>query len=102
LTSFIIILEVVTSSGCLNRLQRRNPQVENLLKHTSYFHGDMSMMQVVSRIFRSLNLMQHIPQVVIKVPPEKQYSLDEFDFLPNVERSLSEENPVSQRMGKGL
>lgn len=65
------------------------PRVENLLKRlASYFHGDMSATDA-SRILRipgSLNhKYQHIPQVVIKESrPEKQYSLDDFEILPQL------------------
>jgi hypothetical protein len=85
------------------------PRVENLLKRlASYFHGDMGATDA-SRILRipgSLNhKYQHIPQVVIKESrPEKQYSLDEFDFLPNVEEiPKREEKPcLPEGWEKGL
>ncbi len=72
------------------------PKVENLLKRiASYFYGDMSATDA-SRILRipgSLNhKYQHTPQVIIKDShPERQCSLDDFDFLPQVEPLKAEE-----------
>jgi len=75
------------------------PRVEILLKRlASFFHGDMSATDA-SRILRipgSLNhKYPHTPQVTIKeFHPERQYSLDDFDFLPDVkETTIGEEKP---------
>lgn len=70
------------------------PRVENLLKRlASYFHGDMAATDA-SRILRipgSLNhKYQHTPQVkIIESYPERQYSLDDFEILPQLEGAIN-------------
>lgn len=84
------------------------PRVENLLKRLAFFfHGDMSATDA-SRILRipgSLNhKYPHTPQVTIKeFHPERQYSLEDFDFLPPImETSTKEDRPYSQETSERL
>lgn len=72
-------------------------RVEEFLKRlASYIHGDMAATDA-SRILRmpeSLNhKYPHLPQVkVIESHPERQYSLDEFEILPELEKPSDEED----------
>ena len=84
------------------------PEVETRLKWlASYFHGDMSATDA-SRILRipgSLNYKyQHTPPVIIKsFHPERQYNLDDFEILPQVEeRPNGEERPYRQETNERL
>jgi hypothetical protein len=73
------------------------PKVENLLKRlASYFHGDMIATDA-SRILRipgSVNhKYQHTPKVTVKdFDPEKQYGLDDFEILPQLEATSGKDD----------
>ena len=83
-------------------------KVENLLKRLAvYFHGDESATDA-SRILRipgSLNhKYQHTPPVIIKdFDLERQYNLDDFDFLAEIENaSAKEERPYREEINERL
>ena len=72
------------------------PKIENLLKRlAAYFHGDMNATDAsrILRILGSLNhKYQHLPAVkLIESHRERQYSLDDFDLLPQMEEIPSRE-----------
>ena len=84
-------------------------KVEEFLKRlASYFHGDPQATDA-SRILRipgSVNhKYQHTPQVVVKEShPEREYSLDDFDFLPEMKETPNGEERTRLLEGweKGL